>query len=932
MFRNINKKILAFAIVVAMLMSFIPTMSFAAEPNSSHLITGQAKKPSTAGALQLLDKNGIKTLCDKDGNPIQLRGMCTHGLQWYPEIINNNAFAALSKDWGSNVIRLAMYVAEGGYSKDPETIKKRVIDGIDLAIANDMYAMVDWHVLTPGDPNADIYKGAMDFFKEISQKYPNNPHIIYELANEPSPNDPGVTNDAAGWAKVKSYAEPIIKMLRDSGNKNLVVVGSPNWSQRPDLAANNPISDNNTIYTVHFYSGTHKTSPNSTDRGNVMSNVRYALEHGVAVFCSEWGSSEASGNNGPYLKEADEWLEFFNANNISWINWSLSNKNETSGSFIPFISGKSEATSLDPGQDQVWSPKELSISGEYARARIKGIKYEPIERAEKEEFTTNIWDFNDGTTQGFGINADSPVKADSITLANDKNALKITGLKNSKDLSEGNYWANVRLSADGTSNKPNILGAEKLTMDVIAAAPATVSIAAIPQSSTHGWANPTRAIAVKPSDFVKQTDGTYKAVLTITPADSPNFDSIAKDTKDSTMTNIILFVGADTNVISLDNITVSGNRAAAEATVEHAMPGKATLPSNFEDSTRQGWSWDATSGVQSALAIKDANGSKAISWEVKYPEVKPTDGWASAPRIALAGINATRGSNKYLAFDLYLKPAQASKGALCISLAFAPPTLGYWAQASVDINIPLASLSKMKKTKDGLYHIQAKYDLDKINDKKILTADTVLRDITIVVADVNSDYAGTMYLDNIRFENENDGKSELNNAIAMLVSKGIIKNSDAKQINFNKSISRGEYIMWLVKTLDLNAKYTTNFSDVNKKDSYYNSLGIAKALGITNGVGHNKFNPNKAISREDMLVLTYKALKLANKNLVKGNADNLKQFSDASKVSKNTVESVATIVKNGFYSGDAKKLNLKASVTKAESALMLHKIYTSLHK
>ncbi len=930
MFRNINKKILAFAIVVAMLMSFIPTMSFAAEPNSSHLITGQAKKPSTAGALQLLDKNGTKTLCDKDGNPIQLRGMCTHGLQWYPEIINNNAFAALSKDWGSNVIRLAMYVAEGGYSKDPETIKKRVIDGIDLAIANDMYAMVDWHVLTPGDPNADIYKGAMDFFKEISQKYPNNPHIIYELANEPSPNDPGVTNDAAGWAKVKSYAEPIIKMLRDSGNKNLVVVGSPNWSQRPDLAANNPINDNNTIYTVHFYSGTHKTSPNSTDRGNVMSNVRYALEHGVAVFCSEWGSSEASGNNGPYLKEADEWLEFFNANNISWINWSLSNKNETSGSFIPFISGKSEATSLDPGQDQVWSPKELSISGEYARARIKGIKYEPIERAEKEEFTTNIWDFNDGTTQGFGINADSPVKADSITLANDKNALKITGLKSSKDLSEGNYWANVRLSADGTSNKPNILGAEKLTMDVIAAAPATVSIAAIPQSSTHGWANPTRAIAVKPSDFVKQTDGTYKAVLTITPADSPNFDSIAKDTKDSTMTNIILFVGADTNVISLDNITVSGNRAAAEATVEHAMPGKATLPSNFEDSTRQGWSWDATSGVQSALAIKDANGSKAISWEVKYPEVKPTDGWASAPRIALGGINATRGSNKYLAFDLYLKPAQASKGALCISLAFAPPTLGYWAQASVDINIPLASLSKMKKTKDGLYHIQAKYDLDKINDKKVLTADTVLRDITIVVADVNSDYAGTMYLDNVRFEN--DGKSELNNAIAMLVSKGIIKNSDAKQINFNKSISRGEYMMWLVKTLDLNAKYTTNFSDVNKKDSYYNSLGIAKALGITNGVGHNKFNPNKAISREDMLVLTYKALKLANKNLVKGNADNLKQFSDASKVSKNTVESVATIVKNGFYSGDAKKLNLKASVTKTESALMLHKIYTSLHK
>jgi Endoglucanase len=930
MLRNINKRILALVIVVAMLMSFIPTMTFAAEPEGSHLITSQAEKPSTAGALQILDKNGVKTLCDKDGNPIQLRGMSTHGLQWFPGIINNNSFAALSKDWGSNVIRLAMYVAEGGYSKDPETIKKSVINGIDLAIANDMYAIVDWHVLTPGDPNADIYKGSMDFFKEISQKYPNDPHIIYELANEPSPNDPGVTNDAAGWAKVKSYAEPIIKMLRDSGNKNLVIVGNPNWSQRPDLAADNPINDNNTIYTVHFYTGTHKSSTDTTDRGNIMSNARYALEHGVAVFASEWGTSEASGNNGPYLNEANVWLEFLNANNISWCNWSLTNKNETSGAFTPFIAGKSEATNLDPGDDQIWSSKELSVSGEYARARIKGIKYEPIDRVEKEEFTTNVWDFNDGTTQGFGINGDSPVKADSITLANEKNALKITGLDASKDLSEGNYWANVRFSADGTSSKPNILGAEKLTMDVIAAAPATVAIAAIPQSSTHGWANPTRAIQVKPADFVKQADGTYKAVLTITPADSPNFDAIAKDSKDSTMTNIILFVGADTNIISLDNITISGNRAAVEVPVEHAPIGKASLPSNFEDSTRQGWAWDAGSGVQSALTIKDANGSKAISWDVKYPEVKPADGWASAPRIMLSGINATRGNNKYLAFDFYLKPTQASKGSLSINLAFAPPSLGYWAQASVNYDIPLTNLSKMKKTKDGLYHFQAKFDLDKINDGKVLAADTVIRDITLVVADGNSDFAGTMYLDNVRFEN--DSSSELANALQMLVSKGLIKNSDIKNINLNKSISRGEFMTWLVKTLDLNAKYRSNFSDVRKKDSYYNSLGIAKALGITSGIGHNKFSPNKAISREDMIVFTFKALKLVNKNWVKGNAGDLKQFTDASKISRNTVESVATIVKNGFYSGDAKKLNLKASVPKAEAALMLYKIYTSLHK
>jgi endoglucanase len=925
MFKNINRKIFAFVIVVAMLMSFIPTMTFAAEPVGSHLITAQAEKPSSAGALQILDKGGVKTLCDKDGDPIQLRGMSTHGLQWYPDILNNNAFAALSDDWGSNVIRLAMYVAEGGYATNPEVTKNRVINGIDLAIANDMYVVVDWHVLTPGDPNADTYQGAMAFFKEISEKYPNDPHIIYELANEPNNGNPGVTNDAAGWEKVKSYAEPIIKMLRDSGNTNLVIVGSPNWSQRPDLAANNPINDTNTIYTVHFYTGTHQPSADSNDRGNVMSNARYALEHGVAVFASEWGTSEASGNNGPYLNEADVWLEFLNSNNISWCNWSLTNKNETSGSFIPFISGKSAATSLNPGDDQVWAANELSVSGEYARARIKGIAYNPIDRVEKEEFTTNIWDFNDGTTQGFGINADSPVKGDVITLSNENNALKIAGLDASKDLSAGNYWANVRLSADGSSNKPNIFGAEKLTMDVIAPAPQTVSIAAIPQSSAHGWANPLRAKQVKPADFVQQADGTYKAVLTMTTADSPNFDAIAKDSADSTMTNIILFVGADANVISLDNISVSGNRAVTEPPVVHDPIGKPVLPSTFEDLTRQGWAWDAASGVQSALTIKDANGSKAISWEVAYPEVKPADGWASAPRIMLGGANTTRGDNKYLAFDFYLKPTQATKGTLSINLAFAPPSLGYWAQASVNFDIPLADLAKMKKTADGLYHFEVKFDLDKINDGKVIAADTFLRDITLVVADANSDYAGTMYMDNVRFEN--DTSSELDNIIQMLVSKGIIKSSDVKNLNLNKSISRGDYIMWLVKTLDLKANFHSNFKDVKKHDSWYNSLGIAKALGLTSGIGKNKFCPEKSLSREDMMVLTVNALKLAKKTLVKGTANDLKQFADASKVSKCAVESVATIVKNGLYCGsDTDKLNPKAAVSKLEAAKMLYKI------
>ncbi len=737
--------------IITLLSLILVSLTVVAADSESYLLLEPTENPSTAGALQVIEHNGIHTIADEDGEPIQLRGMSTHGLQWYPEILNDNAFAALANDWGANLVRLAMYVGEDGYASDPDTIMNRVIKGIDLAIANDMYVIVDWHVHSPGNPKAEIYSGAMEFFKEISSLYPNNPHIIYELANEPSGNtgsieNGGVSNDATGWKVVKSYAEPIIEMLRDTGNENLIIVGNPNWSQRPDLAAANPIDDENTVYAAHFYSGTHEPKPEAY----VMGNIIKALNNGVAVFVSEWGTSKATGHGGPYLEPADEWLNFLNKNNISWVNWSLTNKNESSGAFRPFVMNEHDAAALDPGADLKWEASELSISGEYVRARIKGIEYKPIDRTLLEAFSTVIWDFNDGTVQGFGVNADSPIK--DVFLTNEKKSLKITGMDASNDISGTNYWANVRLSADGSTIRPDIKGAEKLTMDVIVDNPTTVSIAAIPQSSTHGWANPKSAIHVVPGEFV-EFNNKYRATLTISLEDSPNFEAIANDPKDNTMTNIILFVGTeDADVVYLDNITVIGNRAVVEEPVVHAPLGTAILPSNFNDKTRQGWKWDASSGVKSELIVADADDSPALSWELAYPEVKPDDTWASAPRLILPGIKATRGDNEYLAFDFYLDPVRGSEGNLSINLAFAPPSLGYWAQAADAFEIPLSSFGVLPRTESGLYHFKVFFNLNNIAGDKEIKEDTLLRDIIIVVADDQSDYAGRMYIDNIRFE------------------------------------------------------------------------------------------------------------------------------------------------------------------------------------
>ncbi|ADU31613.1 carbohydrate-binding domain-containing protein [Evansella cellulosilytica] len=736
------------------------------------LLDNGVPKASEGGALSLKEVNGQMTLVDKNNNPIQLRGMSTHGLQWFGEIVNENAFAALADDWGSNMIRLALYVGENGYATRPELINK-VYDGIDLAIENDMYVIVDWHVHAPGDPRADVYSGAEEFFLTIAEKYPNNPNILYELANEPSSNNnggPGITNDEAGWEAVKEYADPIVEALRNSGNAddNIIIVGSPNWSQRPDLAADNPIDDHHTMYTVHFYTGTHNGTNDSypeetpsDKRSNVMANAKYALDNGVAVFATEWGVSEANGDNGPYLNEADIWLNFLNKNNISWANWSLTNKNETSGSFTPFQLNVSEATPLDPGDGQVWTKEQLSLSGEYVRSRIIGEEYEPIDRTPRETFTEVIWDFNDGTTQGFGVNAGSTLEG--FTVTNENNALQIAGI------SEANSVWDVRISADNWDETVDIAGAQELSMEIIVDEPTMVEIGAIPQSASAGWANPVE-VAVSPEDFDLQEDGNYMAVLTLTAEDAPNLSNIANSSEDSLLNNIILLINTeDADAISLDNISVSGDRESIPEPVVHDEKGTATLPSTFEDGTRQGWDWHSESGVKTSLTIEEANGSNALSWEYAYPEVKPSDGWATAPRLDFWKDNLVRGDNEFVAFDFYIDPVEerATEGEISINLTFQPPSMGFWAQAPSTFDIDLEALDEATLTEDGLYHFEVEIDITNITN---LQDDTELRNMMLIFADGESDFAGRVYVDNVRFDMSLEKKVEvLSRTIAELL-------------------------------------------------------------------------------------------------------------------------------------------------------------------
>lgn len=292
---------------------------------------------ASAGRLHV---KGTK-LVDKKGHEVQLRGVSTHGLSWYPQYVNDKCFAQLHDKWGANVVRLAMYTEEyngycSGDAKNRSDLKKLIKKGVRLAKKHKMYVIVDWHILSDGNPNSHK-KEAKAFFREMSREFKGYNNVIYEICNEP--------NNGTSWKEIKSYARSVISTIRKNDKKAVIVVGTPTWSQDVDQAATDPIKGDNIMYALHFYAATHKA--------DLRNKMTAAINKGLPVFVTEYGICDASGNGAIDKKEADRWIQTMDEYGVSYIAWNLSNKQESSSiikSSCPKVSGFKKSELSDEGK------------------------------------------------------------------------------------------------------------------------------------------------------------------------------------------------------------------------------------------------------------------------------------------------------------------------------------------------------------------------------------------------------------------------------------------------------------------------------------------------------------------------------------------------------------------------------------------------------
>ncbi|MBT3589821.1 MAG: glycoside hydrolase family 5 protein [Candidatus Marinimicrobia bacterium] len=288
----------------------------------------------------LLQQSGNKIL-DKNNEPVSFAGnsFFWSNDNWGGErYYNTEVVSWLKDDWKTTIVRAAMGVEDpGGYLENKTTNKNRVKTIVDAAIDNGIYVIIDWHSHHAEDNTNE----AILFFQEMATLYGEYDNVIYEIYNEPLD---------ISWSEiVKPYAISIINAIRSIDPDNLIVVGTPEWSQRVDLAAADPIIGySNIAYTLHFYTVYHQQW--------LRNRASAALESGIALFVTEWGSIGYSLVD----SEANEWMTWCFTNKISHCNWAVNDKEEE---WSILISG----ASTNGG----WPDDELTKAGKLARNIIR---------------------------------------------------------------------------------------------------------------------------------------------------------------------------------------------------------------------------------------------------------------------------------------------------------------------------------------------------------------------------------------------------------------------------------------------------------------------------------------------------------------------------------------------------------------------------------
>lgn len=330
-------------------------------------------------------------IVNERGEPVQLRGFASHGMQWFRSFYAfGAAFEAAADLWGADVLRLTIYLSEDGYLTSKTISKQEFEDMIDtyvkVAAAKGIYIILDWHVHKPGWPGYYL-KESKEFFAKMSLKYGIMPHVMWEIANEPS--EAALTSEQSGgtgtdpghyvdWPEIVSYANEVIPVIRANSPKSIILVGTPSWStlgvstrgaESWKNVADNPLADPNVVYVIHYYAA-----------GHTFQDALEKASERLPLFASEWAGSSFQETSALDEAKGKAFVDMLARRKIGWAYWNFSNNtpgvfavyDKTTTAYGPFESTGSNVTPTGKAVYKWMNQPADSWAGTVALAKRKG--------------------------------------------------------------------------------------------------------------------------------------------------------------------------------------------------------------------------------------------------------------------------------------------------------------------------------------------------------------------------------------------------------------------------------------------------------------------------------------------------------------------------------------------------------------------------------
>ncbi len=303
-------------------------------------------KAKTEDKTKTDDKAKSEDKTKADESIASLYGVSTASIAEYTEFASEEAIEYLADEWGLNAIRFELYTSGvNGYciadEDGKEALEDVMIEAVNSAIDNDMYAIIDWHNLTDYNPNKYIADSIL-FFDEMSKEFADSDHVIYEICNEPGRH--------TTWEQVYEYAAEVIPVIRDNDKDAIIIVGTPKSSRDLGAAFSNQIDEEGIFYAVH--------ANGSEDGEELRSQITMLLSEGMPIIVSQFDLTDGS-------EDIDEdeivaWYEFAKESGVSFIVGGFSNEDSTAA----FVKESSDAVSD-------FSKKDLTDAGKWILASVE---------------------------------------------------------------------------------------------------------------------------------------------------------------------------------------------------------------------------------------------------------------------------------------------------------------------------------------------------------------------------------------------------------------------------------------------------------------------------------------------------------------------------------------------------------------------------------